>query len=434
MAILTRYLERHTSFTKNWLPWIVSLSGGLLFFYEFLQINMLNSLSNSLESTFNVDVAQIGELFFIYSTTNGLLLFPAGNLLDRFSTRKIVLISMILCITGTFGFALSKTFFMLKIFRFLVGVSGSFCFLSGAKLASRWFPSHKLGAVIGVIVTMGMLGGMTAQVPLSSLIHAYGWRQAIIIDGALGIFLFIIIFLLVKDRPRLDEFLKSQEKQDLELIGLWGAIWQLLSNRNNWFAACYTCFMNLPVFVLGAFLGSSYLQQIHHLTDKQAAFVSGMIYLGTIIGSPFFGYLSDKLKRRRLPMIVSSIIAIILIIPFILLNLSFVTYLWVFLAIGFITSSQVIGYPTASEHNPPIITGSAISIVSMVAILGGGYIVMSIGKLLSHTTHIVVSGVPHYTPKAYIHVMLSMPMFFILALIMACLLKETYCCQANTKL
>lgn len=115
--------------------------------------------------------------------------------------------------------------------------------------------------------------------------------------------------------------------------------------------------MNLPVFILGALLGSSYFQQIHHLTAEQASIVSAMIYLRTIVGAPFFGYLSDKLEKRCLPMIVSSIVAIILIVPFILSDGSFVTYLWFFLAVGFITSSQIIGYPAAGEHNPAAVTG-----------------------------------------------------------------------------
>lgn len=428
MAILATYLEKQQGWAKHYLPWLVSLSGGLLFFYEFLQMNMLNSLSYSLEASFGVGMGAIGVLFFIYSTTNGLLIFPAGNLLDRFSTRKIILTAMIVCTLATFAFALSSSFAMLKFCRFLVGIGGGFCFLSGAKLASRWFPAAKMGAAIGAIVTMGMFGGLAAQSPLSAMVSHYGWRHAVLVDGALGVFLMAIIFLLVKDRPGDECFLKPEEQQRLKSIGLWGAIWRLLTNRNNWFAACYTCFMNLPVFILGALLGSSYLRQIHHLSATQAAFVSGMVYLGTIIGSPFFGCLSDSLKRRRLPMIVASIIAIVMIIPFMYLsNLSFVDYLWFFFAIGFITSSQIIGYPAASEHNPPVLTGSAASVVSLVTILGGGYIVMWVGKLLNSSAHTVVRGVSHYTAQAYLHVMLVMPIFFALALLMACLFKETNC-------
>lgn len=49
---------------------------------------------------------------------------------------------------------------------------------------------------------MGMLGGMMAQAHLTLLFDSYDWRQAVIIDGILGIFLIIIIFFLVKDRHR----------------------------------------------------------------------------------------------------------------------------------------------------------------------------------------------------------------------------------------
>lgn len=61
--------------------------------------------------------------------------------------------------------------------------------------------------------------------------------------------------------------------------------------------------------------------------------------------------------------------------------------------------------------------------------MGGGYIVMLIGKLLDHSAHVVIDGVPHYNVQAYNHVMWIMLVFFVLALVMACLLKETYCRQ-----
>ena len=64
--------------------------------------------------------------------------------------------------------------------------------------------------------------------------------------------------------------------------------------KQNWLCGIYTCLLNLPIFVLGGFLGNEYLFYVHHLSYTQAAFVSSMLFLGTTFGSPAMGWISDR--------------------------------------------------------------------------------------------------------------------------------------------
>src|SRR4051812_12693166 len=84
------------------LAWVVTLTAALFFFYEFIQLNLFNSIDIQLMSTFNINAVQLGQLASMYFYANAIFLFPAGNILDRFSTKKILLFAVSLSSVGTF--------------------------------------------------------------------------------------------------------------------------------------------------------------------------------------------------------------------------------------------------------------------------------------------------------------------------------------------
>jgi MFS family permease len=428
MSKITSYLARMPS-AQIFLPWVVCLAGGMLFFYESIQMCMFNSLNSSLMAAFHTDEASLGLLSSVYFYTNCALIFIAGNLLDRFSPRRLILIAMTLCTLGTIGFSFADSLGFAAFTRFFVGVGGAFCFLGSVKLASRWFPPKHMALAIGVIVTLYMFGGMVGQTPLATLVHHFGWRAAIFADGMLGVVLTFIMWLVIQDRPQWTMHLIPSETEKLKSIGLKKAILLVLKNPQNWFGALYTCLMNFPIYLIGAFMGSIYLIQVDHFSLTQAATICGMLYTGSIFGSPFMGFISDRLGSRRLPMIISSILSIILVLPIIYVQgLSYETLLIAFFLLGFITSAQIIGYPAVAEHNPRVLTGTGVSIVSMVTVGGGAILLPFSGWLLDISgSHTVVNNITIFSPEAYHHAMLILPIAFVCALIFAIFLTETHC-------
>src|SRR4029078_4784804 len=113
-----------------------------------------------------------------------LFLLPAGIILDRFSTRRVILTAMLVCVIGTVGFAITDSFILASFFHFLSGIGNAFCFLSCVVLVSHWFPPRRQALVIGSLVTMAFLGGMMAHTPFAHLNDSYGWRNSLLIDGA----------------------------------------------------------------------------------------------------------------------------------------------------------------------------------------------------------------------------------------------------------
>lgn len=410
-------------------PWIVCFTATLFFFFEFIQGNMFNPLAPSLMKDFKIDAELLGVLAGVHFVANVLFLFPSGYLLDRYSTRKIVLLAMWVCVSATFLFAMSTNFWMVFVCRFMTGVGSAFCFLSCIRLASRWFPPRRMALITGLIVTVAMTGGMVAQEPLNLLIEQWGWRQALVIDGSVGLGIIILVALFVQDYPitRQKEMLKQRE--EIKKISFWQGLFKAYSKLQNVSAAIYTCLMNTPIGILGAMAGSLFLQQSHQLNSHQAAIVSMGIFAGTIVGGPLVGWLSDRISLRRLPMIIGALCSLVVIVV-IMHSTSLPVWQWfaLFFALGFFTSTQVLSYPTVAESNSPIMTATAVSVIGVITQGGIAVCQPFFGYLLKQSWDgQYLDQIPFYSAMNYHVALLIIPIGFVVALVASLVMKETHC-------
>ena len=154
-----------------------------------------------------------------------------------------------------------------------------------------------------------------------------------------------------------------------------------------------------------------------------------MIFLGTIIGSPLVGWFSDFIGRRRSLMIIGALLSLLVLMLIMLVQgLHFYTLLVLFLLLGIFTSTQIISYPLIAESNPKHLTGTSTSLASIL-IMGGGAVFQPLfGWLIDlHWDRVLIQGLPLYSPSNYLYGMAIMPIAFVVSLIAACCLRETYC-------
>ncbi len=427
---MTTYQTTTAKTEHTGLAWLVTMTAALFFFYEFIQLNLFNAIDVQLMQSFHLSAPELGQLASMYFYANALFLFPAGILLDRFSTKKLLLAAVALCTLGTFAFAIAQSYFLAAAGRFIVGLGASFCFLSCIRLASRWFPPSKMALVTGLVVTMAMLGGLVAQTPLAILSNIMGWRNAVLLDAALGILVAIAIALIVQDRPPNSHEVAHADKAQLKTLGFWRSIKLVLLNPNNWLGGFYTSLMNLPVFLLGALWGIHYLTQVHHINHVQASYATTMFFVGVIFGSPAFGWFSDRIGRRVLPMIIGAILSLgVMLVLMYASNLSLYQIIGLFFLIGFVTSSQVLSYPAIAELNPPTLTSTAISVDSVSIMVSGAIFQPFFGWVMEyHWDHAMSpDGVPLYSTGDFMNAMWIMPIAFVISIFMAWLIKESFC-------
>lgn len=408
--------------------WLVVFSAALYFFYEFLQVNMFNALAPALIRSFHMTPTELGHLSACYMYANVIFLFPAGMLLDRFSTRRIILLAMIVSICCTFFFSLATEIWQADLFRFITGIAGSFCLLSCVRLASRWFSPKRMALVVGLVVTFAMVGAMVAQTPFTIMTDNLGWRETLQIAAISGVVMLLIIAACVRDYPPGRENFFKTEHDNLARLGFWAALWRTVTNFQNWLAGIYASLINLPIFLLGATWGSLYLVQVRHLTREDASFVTSMIFFGMVIGSPVIGWFSDRISLRKVPMIMGAIASLLIILLIMYLpHLSLESLLVLFFLLGFVIASQILAYPLVAESNAAILTGTAEGLASLL-IMAGGFTIPVFPYLLAlHWHHKIIHGLPFYSSNCYHIAFMIMPFAFAIALLSSLLLKETRC-------
>lgn len=426
---LNNFKTYKTKLQQN--PWVVCLTCSLFFLYEFIQMNMFNSINPELVKTFHLSASEIGNFSAMYLYATTFFVFFVGASLDKLSVRKLVLTAMASCVILTALFAVSTTLLMAEVFRFLAGISGAYCFLSCMVLASRWIPSKQLALATGLIVTMGMIGGTFAQTPLTFIVSHIGWRNSMLLDASIGAIFFIFMYAIISDYPA--DYKGHKKEQTTKEHSFSKSIMFAASAKQNWIAGAYTSLMNLMVLVIGATWGNAYLETVHHISRTEASLATMMIYIGTIIGSPLAGWYSDRIKSRKKPMVYGAIISLALSMIIIYSHqLSATTLIVTFFALGLITSTQIISYPLIFESNPKSLTGSCESLAS-VLILGGGALCQYLYGILldSRWTGAMAEGTRVYSTNNHIYAFNMIPIALAVSIVLALMIKETGCKHIN---
>lgn len=401
-------------------PWIICVSASLFFFFEFIQGNMFASIADSIMQDFHITANGMAQLSSVYYLANVLFLFVAGRMLDKYSAKMILVVAMFLCVASTFVLAQAESFSVAVLCRFVTGIGSAFCFLGPVRIAARWFPSRQMAMVTGIIVTIAMTGGMMAQYPLAYLVGQLGWRQALVWVGWFGMAVLTIMMAAIQDK-------KAQTTTQDDVPGFAQIFKQAYLNPNALMAASYTSLMNMAIAVFGAMMGSLYLTQRLGVGKEDAALINTFLFFGAIIGGPVMGYISDRLGKRRTPMLWGSFLSLLTVVWILYLPVSMSLMKGLFFLLGFFTAAQVISYAFVAENTSAAFTATALSVISILT--QGGYVLyQNLFTLLltGYGTAPEVDGVPLYTLDAYTYAAIILPVGLVLAMLLIKSLKTMH--------
>lgn len=370
---------------------------------------------------FQIKANKMSYLSSIYYLSNVLFLFVAGFVLDKCSTKKTIIIAMLVCVLSTFVLAHAHTFFIALLCRFFTGIGSAFCFLGPIRLASRWFPPRRMALVTGIIVTMAMIGGMLAQYPLTRLVAYVGWREALMQIGYMGVVILFIMYFGIIDKAS-EPCPKTFKKTSFKTV-----VKEVYLDFKTIKAALYASLMNMSIAVFGAMMGTLYLMQRLGINKESSALINSFLFIGAIVGGPVIGWFSDKMGLRLWPMKIGAIASFLLLLLILYCPVSLMGMKILFFLLGFFTAAQIISYAFVAESSAISMTASAVSVVSIL--VQAGYILyQNIFTILltQHGDMQMSQGTPMYSLADYQHAALILPFGIILAFVSLMGLKETY--------
>lgn len=398
----------------------IVLIGSLYYFYVSIQMNQFNSLSKVIMMRFSLSPTQYAKISAIYLLATLIFLFPMGILLDKYSTKKILLIAASVSTLVSFMFSIATNYPVIMIINFIGGIAASASFLGAVKLAWKLLRTLEIAFWTGLIITMGMMGAIMAQTPFLILEQHLGFKNVLLLLGAIGMIITTCIFLFIP------AFIDAEKKPADNPLSLYKKIKTVFINHQNWVSSCFTAFQNLPIIVLGSVWGTFFVSQYYHYNTIISSSISMMLFIGMIIAPPVAGLLSDTLKNRKKIICAGSICSLILSLTLYLpSNIFFLIIL--FFLIGFFAGFQTIGYTMIAENSPDPIKASATSFTAIIVMLCGVIFQPLFAYILENTGHTSIQNNTSLYSHAQLQAALCIfPIASLICIFLSMMSQETF--------
>lgn len=409
------------------LPWIMWGLGAIFYCYETLLQVSPSVMVPDLMQAFSANAAQLGLLAAVYFYAYSSVQIPVGILLDRLGPRRLLTIATLICGSGSLIFSAAHVLFVAAIGRLLIGLGSAFAAVGCLHLCATWLPLRYFASLTGVMVTMGMLGAICGQAPVSFMVAHLGWRETLLIFGIVGVVLSITIWTFVRDNS-----LYHQTQQSGQKTGLLAGLKEILLNKQNLVVATYGAFMFAPTTTFGGLWGVPYLMAAYHLDRHVAATLISMLFIGWVVGSPLFGVISDRIHRRKFSMVLGNYgalvtLSIILFIP----NLSLFLLGALLFSFGFFSSGFLPSFSIIREINPHRLNATSMGFMNTFNMLTGAILQPLVGLVLDLTWNgAMAGGVREYSVASFHSGLILLPLGLVVSLVMLPFIKETYCRQA----
>tara|TARA_A100000171_G_scaffold47768_1_gene54294 strand:- start:3232 stop:4500 length:1269 start_codon:yes stop_codon:yes gene_type:complete len=324
--------------------WVVC---ALFFLYEFL----LRTVVGTFQHPIMYDLELTSFKFSILSTTTyvliyGLMQVPVGLIIERFGLKKTLLFACFICVIATFGFAYSTSFIMAVFFRFLTGFGCSFGFICLLVSVYDWLPKKNIAFLLGLSQFFGTMGPMLSAGPLESLSESghVNWRHVFTLLSMIGFLISILVFFFVENNHEKTGGFTILKRPEPVLKTLK----TLASQAQPWMVA---------LFSAGAYFSIEYLSENEgrniliskNFSPSTSAYVITLAWFSYAIGCPLFGYLSDKLQRRRLMILLTILTCVVSIVMMMYATTPLMLGI-AFVLLGLGGSGQSLGFATIAEH------------------------------------------------------------------------------------
>jgi len=242
-------------------------------------------LFDSIIEEFKISKAEFGLVMSMVLLPGIFLSLPAGFFVKKYGIRRVGFVSLVCVVLGCFVTATANSFIMLLAGRLILGVGGAFIVTNTPAVIAQWFAREELGKAMGIYGINMPLATVVAFPSASVFMLAYGWRFPFYVSLAIGIAAAAVFVAVVREGPFAGRERKASARQAIGDIEIWkvGLVWLF-------FNAAALSFTTWAEFLFQNYKGTPRVY---------ANFLASLFMWGAILCVPFFGWLSDRIGRRR---------------------------------------------------------------------------------------------------------------------------------------
>ncbi|XP_037075475.1 major facilitator superfamily domain-containing protein 1-like isoform X2 [Pollicipes pollicipes] len=373
------------------LPIICFISFGSYFCYD-----GPGALQDDLKRDMGVNTSQYSNLYAWYSWPNVVLSMVGGFLIDRvFGIRLGAIIFAGFVCVGQVIFAsggILDLFWLMVVGRFVFGIGGESLCVAVNTYSVQWYKGKELNMVLGLSLSVARAGStvnFNVMKPLYDAVsESYSGYKAtgvtLMIAGLatiLSLVLAVIMWFLDKRAQvilRRDEGKTGEEVHITDVKDFPVSFWMLTAICVFYYAAIFPFVSFGQVFFIRKF----------EMTPAEANSCTGIIYIISLVASPFIGLSIDFAGRNILWVMVSVLMTIGC---HALMAFSFINP-WVAMSILGIAFSMLASalWPMVALVIPERQCGTAYGIMQSVQNLGLALVNMLGGTIVDHSGYLVL--------------------------------------------
>jgi len=409
-ATIPAGVEKMTKFR-----WVVALMIFLVYTVAAADRANLGMALPFMRKEFAMSNTEAGGLASLFLLAYAIAQIPSGFMFSKFGVHKIFSFAMVATSMATGMIGTAGSIFMLKVYRFILGLAEGPLPLGITSTINHWFPPSEKGTVTGIFLSAAKFGPVIVPPLCAWIVVAYGWREIFYVFAFPGILLSVVWYILVKNKPSESPHCSAAECQYIE-SGVqpikdnqkdqlpkkaYNLVWldklvrakkitplatkgEIFRSWDIWGAALGYFFMVAIVNVLLTWI-PTYLMTVKKFNILKIGMVAAAPWVGAVAGNLVGGWFSDKIlnKRRKPNMMLTAFTTIFMMYslinapndPYILSALLFM--------VGFMLN---LGYSAYMVYPMGLTTKKAFpiacSVVNMSGQLGGAAAPLITGMLL----------------------------------------------------
>jgi MFS family permease len=382
-------------------------------------------VNSKVQADVGLSITQVSTIAAIYTWAFAICQFFGGALLDRVGSRKVLPASIALVTLGIFVFANAKSYEGLLLSQVIVAMGSCTGFVGAGYVGGQWFGMAKFSFMFGLVQVMAALTSAFSVNLIGIGLEVMTWRALFNATAVFGIGLFVLGVIFIRNPTPVVHSATSSDGNFF--VSVIKSLVDVAKVGHVWIAAIGGAMSFGALLALGV-VWMPKLLMVNGLSESSAALGSSLLWLGLAAGSATVPAWSDRIRKRKLPIILGALIQLL-----VLLGLVYMTGLGTGMALllcftlGFANAAHMLAFSAASDVVQPQQIGTSAAIVNGIMFILGGI-------LISRPGFRIGVGLEQGMAPASVEIAqyASVPLVAacVLALVIALVMRETYPAKA----
>jgi MFS family permease len=399
---------------RGWWIWALSVAFVIYLFSVQTGYSIVNP---DVQKSTSLTVAQVATIAAVYTWVFAICQFFGGALLDRLGAHKVIPISVVLVTAGVFLFANAQSYGTLLVSQFVMAVGACTGFVGAGYIGGQWFGMPRFNFMFGLVQFCASLSSAFSVNALQLGLNHMPWRELFNYVGVAGIALSILAYLFIKN-PRPIESANAGGAGAF-IHSVLDALFQVIKIPHVWLSALICAALFGSMLAAGV-VWTPMLMATRGASPGTAAFSSSLLWLGLAAGCLVIPALSDRIERRKIPIIVGIAVQLacagaLLYLP----SVSIPVAMALNFIFGFANAAHMLTFSSAADVVPPELIGTSAAFVNGLAFIAGGFMIAAPGSRVATG---IAAGMTDHTlaiaEYAAEPIMFALLASFVIALIM----------------